>query len=337
MKTSYRAVEARAPGVLTLVERPRPVPGPGEVLIAVEACGVCGADAADIHAVRDGARVPGHEVVGRIAERGAQVPPMWQPGMRVGVGRLGGHCNACSMCRQGLFQLCRHQQFVGSSCDGGYAEMMLARATGLVAIPDALDAVEAAPLLCAGLATFHAMRQSGALAGDLVAVHGIGGLGHLALQYARKMGFRVVAIGRGQHIAAEAARLGAHRYVDTHAEDPVQALQSMGGARLLLTTVTDSAAAGALVPALAPQGKLLVLGVGREPLAVSPGWLVSGERVIAGSITGRPFDAERTLDFSLLAGVRPWTETLPLERAREAFERMASGQATFRMVLTMGH
>lgn len=335
MQTTYRAVQASAPGVLELVERPRPVPGPREVLLKVEACGICGADAADVNAVRDGPRVPGHEVVGRILEVGAHVPSMWTVGMRVGVGRLGGHCNECNLCRQGLFQLCRNQSFVGSSCDGGYAEMMLARATGLVAIPEEMASVEAAPLLCAGLATFNAMRHSGALAGDLVAIQGIGGLGHLAVQYARKMGFRVVAVGRGRDLAEPLKALGAHRYIDTQAEDPAPVLQAMGGAQLILTTLTDSQAASALVPALAPKGKFLVLGVGKTPLTVAPGFLVSGERVVQGSITGTPYEAERTLDFSVLADVRPSIETMPLERASEAYARMMSGQAQFRMVLTM--
>ena len=335
MKPTYHAMQATSPGVLEWVERPRPMPGVGEVLIAVEACGMCGADLADVQAQRHGPRVPGHEIVGRIAALGRDVPPMWSPGMRVGVGRLGGHCNACSLCRQGVFQLCRHQQVVGSSCDGGYAEMMLARATGLVAIPDALDTVQAAPLLCAGLATFNAMRKSGALAGDLVAIQGMGGLGHLALQYARKMGFRVVAVGRGADIAADVRALGAHHYIDTNSENPVQALQAMGGAQLLLTTITDSAAVSQLLPALAPQGKLLVLGVGKEAISVPPGFIVAGERAIAGSITGSPYDAEKTLDFSLLADIRPWIETMPLARAPEALARLASGQVKFRMVLTM--
>lgn len=336
MKATYKAFQVTKPGVLELVERVRPMPGSGEVLLELEACGICGADAADINAKREVPRVPGHEVIGRIVEVGVTVPTIWQVGMRVGVGRLGGHCNECSMCRQGLFQLCRNQQSVGSSCDGGYAEMMLARATGLVAIPDALNSIEAAPLLCAGLATFNAMRKSGAQAGDLVAIQGIGGLGHLALQYARKMGFKVVAVGRGDDIAAEVEVLGAHHYINTNTEDPVESLQAMGGAQLILTTITDSVAASKLVSALAPQGKLLVVGVGREPLTLSSGFLVAGERVIEGSITGTPYDSERTLDFSVLADVRPLIETMPLERAPEAFDRMASGQAKFRMVLTMG-
>ncbi|MBS0341607.1 MAG: alcohol dehydrogenase catalytic domain-containing protein [Proteobacteria bacterium] len=336
MKKTYRAIQASSAGVLELVERPRPVPSAGEVLLEVEACGICGADTGDINAVRDAPRVPGHEIVGRIAEVGANVSAMWKVGSRVGVGRLGGHCNACNMCRQGIFQLCRNQQFVGSSCDGGYAEMVVARATGLVAIPESLNSVEAAPLLCAGLATFNAMRKSGALAGDLVAVQGIGGLGHLALQYARKMGFRVVAVGRGGDIAEEVRALGAHRYIDTNVEDPVKVLQGMGGAQLVLSTITDSTAASKLVAALAPQGKFLVVGVGKDPLTVAPGLMVSGERVIQGSITGTSYDSERTLDFSVLADVHPLIETMPLERAAEAYKRMASGQVKFRMVLTMG-
>lgn len=336
MRKTYKAIQVSTPGVLEMVERSRPTPGNGQVLLDVEACGICGADASDIQAKRQEARVPGHEVIGRIAELGSNVPSMWKVGMRVGVGRLGGHCNECNMCRQGLFQLCRSQQSVGNNCDGGYAEMMVARVTGLVAVPDALSSVDAAPLLCAGLATFNALRKSGALAGDLVAIQGIGGLGHLALQYARKMGFRVVAVGRGEDIAAEVKQLGAHHYIDARVEDPVKVLQDMGGAQLLLTTLTDSAAVSTLFPALAPQGKLVVLGVGKDALAVSPSFIVSGERAIAGSITGTPYDSERTLDFSVLADVRPLVETLPLDRVREAFDRMASGQVKFRMVLTMG-
>ncbi|WP_429951868.1 alcohol dehydrogenase catalytic domain-containing protein [Comamonas sediminis] len=336
MMNTYRAVQASAPGVLELVYRPRPVPGPIEVLIEVEACGICGADSGDINSKRDVPRVPGHEVIGRITEVGTSVPTMWKVGMRVGVGRLGGHCNDCSVCRQGLFQLCPNQQFVGSSCDGGYAEMMLARSTGLVAIPAELSSVEAAPLLCAGLATFNAMRKSGALAGDVVAIQGIGGLGHLAVQYARKMGFRVIAVGRGRDIADDVSALGAHRYIDSNVEDPVKALLGLGGAQLILTTITDSDAVSALAPALAPKGKLLLVGVGKSPLAISPGLLVLGERSIEGSITGTPCDAERTLDFSVMANVRPSIETMPLSRAREAYERMTSGKAHFRMVITMG-
>lgn len=338
MKTTYRAMQVSRPGVLELVERATPLPGVGEVLIAVEACGICGADSADI----DGAdpalqppRVPGHEVVGRIVALGEHTPGIWQIGQRVGVGRLGGHCNVCAPCRQGRFQLCQDQPFVGASRDGGYAEMMLARATGLVSIPGQLDAEEAAPILCAGLATFNALKKSGAQAGDTVAILGIGGLGHMALQYARRMGFKVVAIGRGGDIAQDALELGAHVYVDSLAEDAAAVLQAHGGAQAVITTVSSAAAVTALMDGLAPAGRLVVLGAGKDPLLVSSGKLVVGERGVLGSITGTPYDNEKTLAFSVLAGVRPRIVTMPLERAAEAYQRMQSGDVKFRMVLTM--
>jgi alcohol dehydrogenase len=223
---------------------------------------------------------------------------------------------------------------MGSARDGGYAEVMLARSTGLVAIPDELDAVEAAPLLCAGIATFNALKKSGAQAGDRVAIQGVGGLGHLAIQYARRMGFEVVALGRGSDIADDARALGAHFYVDTSAEDGLAALKRLGGAEVILSTITDSGAASALLPALVPQGRFIVVGVGREPINVAPGLLVGGERIVRGAITGTPYESERTLAFSVLAGVRALIETMPLERAQEAYQRMRSGQAKFRMVLT---
>jgi alcohol dehydrogenase len=338
MKATYRAMQVSRPGVLELVERATPLPGVGEVLIAVEACGICGADSADI----DGAdpalqppRVPGHEVVGRIVALGEHTPGIWQIGQRVGVGRLGGHCNACPPCRQGRFQLCQDQPFVGASRDGGYAEMMLARVTGLVSIPGQLDAEEAAPILCAGLATFNALKKSGAQAGDTVAILGIGGLGHMALQYARRMGFKVVAIGRGGDIAQDALELGAHVYVDSLAEDAAAVLQAHGGAQAVITTVSSTAAVTALMDGLVPAGRLVVLGAGKDPLLVSSGKLVVGERGVLGSITGTPYDNEKTLAFSVLAGVRPRIVTMPLERAAEAYQRMQSGDVKFRMVLTM--
>lgn len=338
MTRSYRVAQVSKPGTLEIAERAIPSPGAGEVLISVEACGICGADGADIDradpAMRP-PRVPGHEVVGRIAALGAGTPSIWKIGQRVGVGRLGGHCNECVQCRQGEFQLCLNQPVVGASCDGGYAEMMIARATGLVSIPDELDSEQAAPLLCAGLATFNALKKSGAQAGDTAVVQGIGGLGHLALQYARKMGFRVVAVGRGADIADDAFRLGAHVYVDTNKEDAVARVQGLGGARAIVTTIGDAQAVAALMGALAPQGRLVLLGVAKDPLPVSAGFLVRGDRSVLGSITGTPFENERTLDFSVLADVRPRIETMPLERAAEAVARMRSGQAKFRMVLTM--
>ncbi len=338
MNLTYRAMQVLRPGVLEFVERPTPTPASGEVLIRVEACGLCGADIGDIEGAnpsRRPMRVPGHEVIGRLVAIGEQVPPMWRLGQRVGVGRLGGHCQACSMCRRGLFNLCQDQAFVGATRDGGYAEMMLARATGLVSIPDELDAHEAAPLLCAGLATFNALKKCGAEAGDTVAILGIGGLGHLALQYARRMGFRVVAIGRGADIAQDALALGAHRYVDAHAEDAVAALKQIGGAQAIVATIGHAATVSALLGALAPTGRLVLLGGGKDPLAVPIGPMVVGERSIVGSITGSPHENERTLNFSVLAGVQPQVEVVPFDRANEAYQRLKSGQAKFRVVLSM--
>jgi alcohol dehydrogenase len=339
MKSTYRAMQVGQSGVLEWVERKTPTPGIGEMLIAVEACGICGADIGDIERADPTLtppRVPGHEVVGHIVAIGAHTPSIWTLGQRVGVGRLGGHCNECAQCRQGHFQLCQNQPFVGASCDGGYAEMMLARATGLVSIPDELDSEEAAPILCAGIATFNALKKSGAQAGDTVAILGIGGLGHMAVQYARRMGFRVVALGRGDDIAETALALGAHVYVDTAREDAAARLRSMGGAQAIVTTIGHSATVSALMPGLAPRGRLVVLGTGKDPLPVSMGQLVVGERSVMGSITGTPYETEKTLDFSVLAGVKPLIETMPLESANEAYRKMKSGQINFRMVLTVG-
>lgn len=338
MKTSYRAMQVGRSGFLELVERKTPTPGNGEVLIEVEACGICGADAADIERADPSLkppRVPGHEVVGRIVALGANTPSIWKIGQRVGVGRLGGYCGECSQCRQGHFQLCQNQDFVGSTCDGGYAEMMLARATGLVSIPDELSSEEAAPILCAGIATFNALKKCGAQAGDLVVILGIGGLGHMALQYARRMGFKVVAVGRGDDIAEDALKLGAHLYIDTQQEDAATKLQSLGGAQAIVTTIGHADTVSALLKGLAPQGRLVLLGAGKDPLPVSAGHLVVGERSVLGSITGSPFDNEKTLDFSVLAGVRPMIEVMPLDRAREAYQKMKSGDVKFRIVLSM--
>lgn len=337
MAETFRAMQLVEPGRLELVERPVPEPRAGQVLIAVEACGICGADRSDIENADPAARrVPGHEVVGRIVALGANVPAIWKVGQRVGVGRFGGPCLECPACRSGRLHLCRNQPVLGSSCDGGYAERMIGRATGLVSIPEELSSEEAAPILCAGVATFNGLRASGAEPGDTVAVLGIGGLGHMAVQYARKMGFRVVAVGRGQDIAADAAELGAHRYVDTDREDAAEALMQIGGAQAILATIGDAEVVSALMPGLALGGSLVLLGIGKDPLAVSMGQIVGGERAVVGSITGSPFENERTLDFSVLTGVRPRIETMPLERAQEAYERMRSGEAEFRMVLTMG-
>ena len=339
MKKTYRAMQITEPGRLELVvEREVPEPGANEVLIAVEACGICGADANDISRVDPAGhrpRVPGHEVVGRIAAIGEGSAPRWRLNQRVGVGRLGGHCNECSQCRQGKFHLCRNQHFVGASCDGGYAEMMLARCSGLVSIPDELRSEEAAPLLCAGIATFNALKKCGAEPGDLVAILGIGGLGHMALQYARKMGFRVAAVGRGQDISEDAMELGAHTYIDANVENAAEKLERMGGAKAIVATVGRADVVSPLMMGLAPEGRLVVLGTGKDPLSTSPGHLVVGERSILGSITGSPYENEKTLGFSVLADIRPKIETVPLEKAPEALRRLKSGDVKFRMVLTM--
>lgn len=338
MKPLYRAMQATRPGFLELVERPTPAPGADEVLIEVEACGICGADAGDIERAdpaRQPPRVPGHEVVGRIAALGAHAPSIWKVGQRVGVGRMGGHCNECVQCRQGRFQLCLNQPITGASRDGGYAEMMLARATGLVSIPDELESEEAAPILCAGIATFNALKKCGAQAGDAVAILGIGGLGHMALQYARRMGFKVIAIGRGGDIEQDALNLGAHLYIDTREEDAADRLTRMGDVQAIVTTIAHAGTVSALLAGLAPEGRLVALNPGGEPLQVSAGLLVGGQRGILGSITGTPYENEKTLNFSVLADVRPRIETMPLEKAHEAYLRMKSGDVKFRMVLTM--
>lgn len=335
---TYRAIQVAEPGRLELVERPMPQLQSGEVLLKVEACGVCGADSGAIEGVEKNVqypRVPGHEVVGTIQAVGKGTETWFKVGQRVGVGRLGGHCNVCIQCRQGLFNLCRNQPAVGSSQDGGYAEYMVARATGLVAIPDDLNSIEAAPLLCAGIATFNALKKSQAQAGDTVVIQGIGGLGHLALQYARKMGFRVIAVGRGEDIAKDALLLGAHHYVDVQQMDPVAAIKALGGAQVILTTLTDSAASASLLPALLPLGKMVLVGVGKDLLAIAPGQMIGNEISVKGMITGTPYESERTLDFSLLTNIRARIETMPLELAEEAYQRMRSGKVKFRIVLTM--
>lgn len=338
MQKTYKAVQVSQFGKLELVERSIPVPQAGEVLIAVEACGICGADAMTIESSNPEfqyPRVPGHEVVGRIVAIADGSPDYWKIGQRVGVGRLGGHCNQCPECRQGWFNLCNNQPVMGSSHDGGYAQLMIARQTGLVAIPDELTSIEAAPLLCAGIATFNALKKSGAAAGDLVAIFGIGGLGHMAIQYARRMGFKVVAIGRGQDIAAQVKTLGAHIYIDTAQENVVERLQQLGKAQAILTTITNGEVSSALFAGLSSHGKLLVVGVGKEPLIIPSPLLVGGERSVQGSITGTPYEIEKALDFSVLTDARAMIETFPLEQAQQAYSRMKSGQAQFRVVLTV--
>ena len=334
--TTYRAVQVVSPGQWELTAKPVVEPPFGHVRIRVEACGVCHSDAATV----DGSfpiawpRVPGHEVVGRIDALGEHVEG-WTVGQRVGVGFLGGHCGHCGSCRAGDFVHCQHQGYTGVHTDGGYAEVMIAKASGLMAIPDALPAVEAAPLLCAGLTTFSALRNAPAKAGDLVAVLGIGGLGHLAVQYARHMGFEVAAIGRGAERAALAQQLGAHHYIDSATTDVGQALQALGGAAVVVATAPSGKATSALVSGVRPRGHVIAIGVAPDPLELSSEALIFGSRSIDGALTGDPATGDATLKFSVLTGVRPMIETMALTQAPEAYAHMLSGKARFRVVLTM--
>ena len=335
MKDSYKAVEVKAPGVLRVVERPLREPAEGQVRIRVEACGVCHSDAATVTGTWPGLelpRVPGHEVVGRVEAVGPRVS-RWKVGQRVGVGFFGGEDGVCPPCRRGDLVNCQNPVLCGITVDGGYAEAMIAEARGLAAIPDDLGSVEAAPLLCAGVTTYNALRNAGLRAGDLVAVQGIGGLGHLGIQFARRMGFRTVALGRGGEKEATARELGAHVYVDTARDDAVAVLQRMGGARAILATAPSGKAMGPVVAGLAAGGTLIVVAVPQEPIEVSAVPLVFGGRSIRGTLTGTAIDEEDTLAFSALAGVRPMVETAPLEQAADAYARMMEGRARFRMVL----
>lgn len=336
--TTMRVAQITRPGgQFELVERPMHQPNAGEVLIKVQACGICHSDVLTKEGQYPGIqypRVPGHEVVGTLVELGKDVYP-WKLGQRVGIGWHGGHDGDCVQCRRGDFRNCRNQKVPGVSYDGGYQEYMTAPVTALASVPDGLDASEAAPLLCAGLTTFNSLRHSGALPGDLVAIQGIGGLGHLAIQYASKFGYEVAAIGRGSGNAGLAKKLGAHLYIDSNATNAAGELQKRGGAKVVLTTAPNAKAMSPLVNGLGPNGKMIVLGAAFDPLEVTPLQLLTGSRTLQGWITGTPADAEDTLRFSQLAGVRPMIETYPLERASEAYARMLSGDAQFRVVLTM--
>ena len=335
MAKTYRAVEVSAPGSLRVVERTIPEPGPGQVRIRVEACGICHTDAATVIGAYPGLtlpRVPGHEVVGHIEALGNGASP-WKIGQRVGVGLIAGEDGVCEPCRRGDMVNCQNPVTSGVTVDGGYAEVMIAEARALVSIPDELTSAEAAPLLCAGITTYNALRNAGLRAGDLVAVQGVGGLGHLGIQFARHMGFRTVAIGRGGEKEKLAKDLGAHVYIDTAAEDAAAVLQRMGGARAILATGTSGKAMGLLVPGLATNGKLIVVGVPQDEIQLNAFPLVFGGRSIHGSLTGTPIDGEDTLAFSVLENIRPMIETVPLEQAADAYARMMEGKARFRMVL----
>jgi propanol-preferring alcohol dehydrogenase len=333
--STYRAFEATGVHHLRLVERELAEPAPGHVRIRVQACGICHTDVLAVEGLRPDPSqpvVPGHEIVGVIDAVGAGVTA-WQPGDRVGVGFLNGHCWECEPCRRGDFVNCLNQAQTGTTTDGGYAEVAYARSSGLVRIPEGISALDAAPLLCAGLTTFAALQQGRARAGALVAVQGIGGLGHLALQYARSLGYRVAAVARGEEKEALARQLGAHEYIDSTSTDPGAALRDLGGASIIVATASSGASMNPLVRGLAPNGKLIVVGAAPDPLTVSTPDLIFGTRAIAGSLTGSSIENEDNLAFSLAHDIRPSLEVLPFEQAVEAYERMLSGKARFRVVL----
>jgi propanol-preferring alcohol dehydrogenase len=339
MADTYRAVEVWAPGELRVVQRAIVSPGPGQVRLRVEACGVCHTDAATVTGTYPGLklpRVPGHEVVGRIDALGEGVS-RWKVGQRVGVGFFGGEDGVCEPCRRGDVVNCQNLIVPGVTADGGYADVMIAEARAIAAIPDELTPREAAPLLCAGVTTYNALRNAGLRGGDVVAVQGLGGLGHLGIQFARHMGFRTVAIGRGTDKETLVNELGAHVYIDTAAEDPVSVLQRMGGASAIVATAPSGAAMSRLLPGLAPRGKLIIVAVPQDELHVTAFPLVFGGRSIYGTLAGRAIDSEDTLAFSVLQNIRPMIEALPLEQAADAYARMMAGIARFRMVLVTGH
>jgi alcohol dehydrogenase, propanol-preferring len=336
MRETYRAIQVNTPGKFEMVERTVTQPPPGKVRIRVEACGVCHTDSFTVEGLIPNMaypRVPGHEVIGKIDGLGEGVSG-WKLGQRVGVGYLGGPCFRCKPCRRGNFANCMNKNVSGATSDGGYAEVMIASEHGLSAVPDELSSTDAAPLICAGLTTYNALRNSPARAGDIVAIQGIGGLGHLGIQFARAMGFRVAAIERGTDKASLAQQLGAHHYIDSQREDPVAVLQALGGATVILATAPSGKSMSPLVGGLAPRGRMVVVGLGDDSIEVSGAALVFPiQRSIEGSLTGSAIDGEDTLSFSVLGKIRPMIETVPLEHAADAYARMMQGKARFRMVL----
>jgi D-arabinose 1-dehydrogenase-like Zn-dependent alcohol dehydrogenase len=333
-----KAAQVPKPGAdFQIVERDIPNPEAGQVRIKVQACGICHSDVLTKEGAWPGIqypRVPGHEVVGILDELGAGVSE-WKKGQRVGVGWHGGHDGTCLACRRGDFRNCRNLRVPGISYDGGYQQYMVAPAEALTTMPDSFGAAEAAPLLCAGITTYNSLRHSGAMPGDLVAVLGLGGLGHLGIQFANKFGYKVAAVGRGSESEALAKRLGASVYIDNKVTNPAEALQELGGAQVILGTAPSSKAMTDLIDGLAPNGKLMVLGVTLDPIGVTPVQLINGSKSIQGWASGTPADEEDTLRFAELTGVRPMIETYPLEKAAEGYARMMSGHAQFRVVLTM--
>ncbi len=338
MSTKMKAAQISKPGGnWELIERDIPEPGAGQVRVKVEACGICHSDAL----VKDGLwpglqypRVPGHEIGGRVDAVGDDVSS-WAVGQRVGVGWHGGHCFVCEQCRRGDFAMCVNRKVTGIDFDGGYATHVIVPAAALAAIPDDLPAEEAGPFMCAGVTVFNALRNSGARAGDVVAVHGIGGLGHLGVQYARRMGFNTVAINRGKDKEELARQLGAHDYIDATAQDVVAELQKLGGASVILATAPNAQAISGLVDGLAPSGKLLVPAAPSEPLSINVFSLIMKRSSVAGWYSGTAKDSQDTLEFSALSGVHPMIEKYPLAKVAEAYEQMHSGKVRFRVVLTL--
>jgi len=327
----------KAGGDFEIVERDIPQPGPGQVRIRVQACGVCHSDVVTKEGGWPGLtypRVPGHEIAGVIDEVGPGVTA-WRKGQRVGVGWHGGQDGTCPNCRRGDFGICVNLKVCGISYDGGYQEYMVAPVEAVASVPESLDAADAGPLMCAGVTTFNALRHSGALPSDLVAVQGIGGLGHLGIQFAQKFGYRVAAIGRGPDNGALAKKLGAHVYIDSAASDAAAELQKLGGARVILATAPSSKAMSSLIDGLGANGTMMVVGATFDPIEVSPIQLIINRRNLQGWVAGIPSDSEDTLRFAEMTGVRPMIEKYPLAKAAEAYARMMSGKAEFRVVLTM--
>ena len=339
MNVKMKAAQiSKAGGDFELVERDIPEPGPGQVRVKVEACGICHSDVLVKEGLWPGLqypRVPGHEIAGRLDALGVGVSA-WKKGDRVGVGWHGGHDFVCDECRRGDFAMCVNRKVTGIDYDGGYAEYMIVPAEALAAIPNELPAEEAGPFMCAGVTVFNALRNSGARPGDVVAVQGIGGLGHLGVQYARKMGFETVALGRGKDKEPLAKKLGAHHYVDSSAVDTVAELQKLGGARVILATAPSAKAISDVVGGLGVNGNLLIPAAANDPLTVSMMPLLMGRRQISGWYSGTARDSQDTLQFSALSDVHPMIEKFPLSRVEEAYERMHSGQVRFRVVIMMG-
>lgn len=335
--STYRAFTVTGSQQFELTTREVVAPLPGQVRLRVETCGVCHSDVVAVEGLRANPEhpvVPGHEIVGVIDAVGDGVKA-WRVGDRVGVGYLGGHCGECEFCRRGDFVNCTDQDQVGTTMDGGYAEVAYARASGLVRIPDGMTSIEAAPLLCAGITTFSALQQITGRPGALVAIQGIGGLGHLGVQYASKLGYRVVAIARGTEKAALAAELGADHYIDSSAENPGEALQKLGGAAAIVATAASGASMSPLVAGLAPRGQLIVVGAAPDPISVETVELIFGTRTISGSLTGTSIENEDNLVFAASNGIHPMNEVLPFTEAPKAYARMLSGEARFRVVLDM--